>query len=114
MRGRKWFTATKAVSLKTPGGFGFPGFFFSLLELELDNDGVVGRTESGGKGLGKSGGGADGLFDRVVHGGIARRPGDAKKCYHPAFRNLNLHFGVNLFASWYGGLFPGGLDALFD
>ena len=99
-RVQKWSTASKERFFKNPGRLRLPGVLFFLLEFELDNDGVVGRTESGGKGLGKSGGGADGLFDRVVHGGIARRTGDAKKCYRPAFRNLNLHFGVNLFASW--------------
>jgi len=61
MRGRKWFTATKRVPLENPGRLRLPGVF--LLEFELDNDGVVWRTESGGKGFGKSGGGADCLFD---------------------------------------------------
>jgi hypothetical protein len=67
----KWFIATSSGSSKTPGGFGFPGFFFSLFEFELDNDGVVGRAETIGKGLRETRGGANGLFDGRIHGGIA-------------------------------------------
>ena len=53
---------------QTPGGLGFPGFLFSLLEFELDNYGVIGRAKASGKRFGKARGGSDGLFDRGVHG----------------------------------------------
>jgi hypothetical protein len=56
--------------LKTPGAFDFPGFLFILLEFELNNDGVVGRAETIGKGLRETWGGANGLFDGRIHSGI--------------------------------------------
>ena len=69
LRGRRGgLQLLKGDSLKTPGGFGFPGFFFSLLEFELDNDGVIGRAETIGKGFCKARSGSDSLFDRGIHG----------------------------------------------
>ena len=85
-----------------------------LFEFELDDDGVVGRAESGGQRFGKSWGGAHSLFDGRIHCRIARGAGDSEEGDRSAIGDFDLHLGIDLFSSGNRGFFPGGLDRLFD